>query len=143
MWWQVIRERTHPAGVSSSFTGRIQTTVIAFLAVQDAVTFAGMLQNFQLANQTMFIAVILLVIGMIGLITRRGPVRRAFSLGIIACSLLLWVGSFHSLVENSAVRRVGWMLLLCLAALVAFVLAAWKRPAQPIAVDDSIDGEES
>lgn len=107
-----------------------------------AVTFLGMLQNFQLANQTMFIAVILLVIGMIGLIARRGPIRRAFALGIVSCGILLWIAGFHSLVENSAVDRVGSVLLLCMAAMIVFVLAAWRRPARPV-TDDATAGEET
>ncbi len=91
-----------------------------------AATFADMLQNFQLANQTLFIAVMLLVIGMIGLIARRGPIRRALSLAILANGLLLIVAGLHSLVAESVVRQFSWVLLLCMAAMLVFVLTSWR-----------------
>lgn len=74
-----------------------------------------MLQNLRLVNQTLFVACILLVIGVIGLISQRRPGRVLVSLGVMVAGVLLVIGGMNSLTAGSSVHLVGWAVLILFA----------------------------
>ncbi|MDA1017158.1 MAG: hypothetical protein O3A00_22210 [Planctomycetota bacterium] len=71
-----------------------------------------MLQNLQLVNQTLFVACILLVVGIIGLISQRRAERVLIALGVSVAGVLLLIAGMNSLNVSSSAHEIGWAVLI-------------------------------